>query len=162
MLPTPERPTIHSDIALMSWRNVCVALWHADPTVAGVDALDVHYRAMAQANPNGFAVCVIVADDVSLPDEQVRRSISATMSSIGPHVLGMCGVHETKGFRGAAIRSVLTAMVMMSRAPYKTITVATTDHAAAWLAKWVDPEATPSELRGIIGQFRKVVEARHP
>lgn len=162
MLPSPDSPIIQHDIAIMTWRNLIVALWHDTVTLSGVAELTNVYRRMVEHYPSGFASCVIVADGVGLPEDACRRGIATTMTEIAPHVLGMCGVQEAKGFRGAAIRSVITALVMMSRAPYKTATVATTDEACEWLAKVMRPEVSASQIRQAMAQFRQIVEARRP
>jgi hypothetical protein len=147
--------------AIMSMGNLCVAVWMTDPSVEAVNAISDVYRDLYERYPDGFVVCVIVENAVPLPEEPVRKAISGAMKGVQSRVIGMCGVQEATGFRGAALRSVITALVMMSRVPYKTATVATVAEASNWLAPFLVPGTTPAQISSAITQFRlSVAEKR--
>jgi hypothetical protein len=152
---TPPEPRIIKDgLAYTTWHNLCIGLWREQATVAAADELGRQYRTMARTHPSGFAVLVIVEATVGIPDDPSRRAISDAMKDVGKQVLAMCGVQEATGFRGAAIRGAITAMVMMSRVPYKTTTVASVESASQWLAPFIVPTVTAGTLASAVGFFR--------
>src|SRR5688572_5603271 len=143
-----------NDLGVMTWRNMVVGVWYEKPTMESVASLAAVYRAMADKYPTGLVVCIIVEDGITLPDQAARKAIADAMKSVEHSVSAMCGTQEATGFLGAAIRSVILGMVLMSRVPYKTGTVATVKQGADWLAPFVIPESSPQQIASTIHEFR--------
>jgi hypothetical protein len=161
-MKSPELRAVRDDISIMTWRNLLVGVWTDRPTFGGVAELRSQFESMHVQCPAGFACCIIVEKDISgpLPEEAVRNAIAELNKEFQNDLLGLCGVQEASGFRGAAIRSVFTALLIMSRMPCKTTTVATTREAADWLAPLLKHTLSPGEILAAIQQFRADAEAK--
>jgi hypothetical protein len=154
----PETRLVREDLAIMSYGKLLVGMWSGNPTLKSATEMAAHYRHMQAQFPEGFVACAIVEDGVPLPDDSVRKVIGDLMKTMDKHIVAMCAVQEATGFRGSAIRSVLTALVLISRPPYKNTTLKSVSEAAQWLAPFV-PDVTANQIETAIAQFRSQTRA---
>jgi hypothetical protein len=149
--------------AIMTMGNLVVGVWTGEPNIVACNAMADVYRGLYQRFPDGFAICVIVENAVPLPDETVRAALSSLQKEIQSRVAVMCGVQEATGFRGAAIRSVLTALTIMTRVSYKNATVQSVAEAGPILAPYTVPPLKSPQIVSAIAQFRaSIPERRRP
>jgi hypothetical protein len=151
---TPEVRLCVDGFSLGTWQNLAVGVYSQAATVAAAEGGRREYEAMARRFPDGFVIMIIVEDNIPLPDHDARIAIAEAMQFASPYVIASCAVHEARGFRGIAIRSVITALMAASRAPYPSSTFSTVEEAAEWLAQYISPPTTPGELVAKVAAFR--------
>lgn len=156
--------TLQPSVALASWQRAFIGIWRGRPTVPAAEEVGRQYRRMMGNCPDGFGVLFIIEEHIPMPDEPTRRAIAAAMESVGSAILGMAGVQEGTGFRGAAIRSVLTALNAMTSAPYPRKLAATVAEAAAWLSPILSHNTKKlvraTDLRDVVAELRETIADR--
>jgi hypothetical protein len=125
-----------------SFSNICVVVWRGVPTLDAIERVGASYTRMRGEFPTGFAPIVIVEDGVGLPEEPVRQKMADLMDRQGKSILSMAGVQEASGFRGSAIRSVLTAINLLSTATYPRKFFASVEQAVLWVLPYANPSST--------------------
>jgi hypothetical protein len=153
----PKMTKIVDNLAMGEWENVCIFVYFGQPSIGSAQSAAEGYRSMGERHPDGLVSVVVVQEGVPLPDPDVRRTVSEVMKEVAPSIRAMCGVYESSGFIGAAMRSVITAMTLMSKASYRTNTVSNVRDAAAWIAPFVRPARTVAQAEVALQQFRKQV-----
>lgn len=140
------------------WGNLVIGVWRGEPTLEAIRFHSQCYNEAAKRTPKGMYVMIIVEDGVPLPNESCRKAISSVMENIERDVVAMVGVQEATGFRGAAIRSVITSLSMLSRVPYKTTTVATVREAARWVGGLMKPPVAFNLIEDAVTELRTSIE----
>lgn len=153
--------SINEALLVGSFGNICVVIWRSPPTIAAVERVSLEYSRMKSQFPSGFAPVIIVEDGVGLPDEAARKGLADLMDMYGRSMFCMAGVQEATGFRGAAIRSVLTAIDMLSQAPYPRRLFATVEQAAPWLTQhcMAQPNSAPITAGSLIAAVTELRRA---
>jgi len=159
---TPEIRASGPALTLGAWANVCVAFIHGALDIADVQIVSKVYEAMAQENPSGFLTVVVTSDINAMPADSARKAVAELMRGMEKKVLGMIGIVETTGFRGAAIRSIMTAMTMISRAPYPTKISSSLAEAAPWMSRYVRPSVKVDVLMNNLNHLKALARARAP
>jgi hypothetical protein len=156
--------TLQPSLALASWQRVVLAIWRGLPTVPAAEEAGRHYRRMTGTCPEGFAVVIIVEEQVDLPDEPTRRAVTAAQESVGSAIVAMACVQEGSGFRGTVLRTVLHAVNAMTSAPYPRKLVSTVPEATTWvsarLSHGANKQTRATELRDVISAFRATIANR--
>ena len=134
----------------------------------GVDKDPIPGKRLAVMRVNRGLIDAVNAIDPALTVATVQdytrvaaRSLVATIKII-PFGIPEKTVQEATGFRGAAIRSVILALAMTARVPYKTTTVATVREASSWLVPFISPVVQPSQIEEAITTFRRELARSHP
>ena len=142
-----KRISITPGFSLGSLGPLAISVWESDPRVE--DALQAVQllRNLAQTHPR-IQVLAVLGADCRLPREQVREILGEGPKSLGSQVAAVAHVIEGEGFRGAALRGVLTGMGMVIRARYPQEAFRDIPSAAVFLAREGDLRA-PSIVRGV-------------
>jgi len=92
--------------------------------VGGLEALATRCRC-------GTGALLIINSDCAPPSEEARRYIKAELARSS--MVAAAQVVEGTGFRGAAMRAVLSMLQLASRAPYPMAVFSEVPEAATWL-----------------------------
>lgn len=146
----------------IAWfRNVQIVLSSEAPTIKAMTEIARQLELLGVACPGGHACLLIVQSTVRPPSQEIRKFIAqklaaSTMTAAAQVVLGT-------GFRGAAMRSMLSVLQLALRPPYSMGIYGSVSDAASWLhGQLVAVGApTPSAVQlhrvaqGLVSRFRE-------
>jgi hypothetical protein len=160
----PRVLSTNAGLVVGAFGNICVVVWSAVPTPRTVDGLGSEYARM-RSECVKFGTIVIVEDGVGLPDDLARKGLASLMDSFKASMLCMGGVQEATGFRGAAIRSAITAIHMLSEAPFPRTVTATVEECCSWIvshcpARISGAPMTSYALVGGIAEIRREAKGK--
>ncbi len=128
----PRLFLLNSGLIVGAYGNICIIVWRAAPTNATAEQVGGEYGRMRSESPK-FGTIIVVEEASGLPDERARKIIANHMDTFKSSMLCMGGVQEATGFRGAAIRSAMTAVNLLSTAPFPRTVTATVEECANWV-----------------------------
>jgi hypothetical protein len=145
------------DHLVATWGELLVIIWREVTTLAGVKAAGGAYEEHAAQRPGGVLLLTIIEEHAALPDARVRRELSQLLASGKGRTKRSALAYEGKGFRAAAVRSVVTSLSQLIGSPYPHRVFATVDQALEFL----EP-AAPSRSAMLEGvrTLRQTYEAR--
>jgi len=133
-----EPPTILAldrDHLVATWRDVVLVNWRiATAPAAPRELRDITER-FIDARPSGIAWFVIIEAAAPLPSAEARESLAGTLRDFGGRMHASAVVMEGQGFRAAAVRSVVTGVVLVSRLPHPHRVFHAAPEGCAWLEK---------------------------
>ncbi len=132
------RPAMIHDVAkdhlMVTWKNVVVAIYKHETTVAGVASVKRVYNTCVAAHPGGVFLITIVEQGAPMPPSEVRDLLANFLEGGTGKTLMSAVVHEGSGFRAAAVRSVVTGLAMLARLSYPHQVFGSVEVAARWFA----------------------------
>jgi hypothetical protein len=112
-----------------------------DGTASADDYRAIERLVAERATRLGKLGCIaVIPQGPKIPSEDQRRVIDGTLSRLAPHLAGLAWVVEERGFQGAAVRGVLTALSLYGGRPYPTHVSSTVEGALGWLGGKLAPE----------------------
>src|SRR5687768_17012946 len=109
-----EREIITPQYGLALHGPILLQLWErATPDEGAREAVALAAR-LAETSEPAVATLVIVAEESSLPSSAARDILATLPGALGRGV-GIALVREGSGFRSAAVRAVLTGLMLVSR-----------------------------------------------
>ena len=139
------------------WRNILIYVWRK---TTRPEVVDEHRRYVENHVAKGrgpLAIVCIIEDKTEVPDGPTRDKLAGVLQAMGP--LGTCGamVYEGTGFRGAAVRSVVSVLNALARQPFPYKSFAHIEAAAPWLATIHNDgkgPVTAADLIGVVARLR--------
>jgi hypothetical protein len=107
----------------------------------------------------GYAA-VIEADAQLLMPADIRNGFNALVKRYSPRFTGAAIVFEKTGFQATAVRSVVTAINLASRATHPNHVFADLREGVSWLSQMTPGEPTAGGLLQIIQQLRLSLTSR--
>lgn len=160
----PTLLTIGQAHAVARFRNVLATVWRDESSVKAAEDIGEQYRRAMTGAGERFAIVVVIEAQTPLPGDDVRRTVLEVMERHASSIACMTAVLEVSGLRGAAMRSVLAALSLASRAPYLTKICATVTEAAEWISTETPckegPPLTADSIESFITAFRAAIKGR--
>jgi len=160
VLSNSPRVTVrHVDFeqCLVWFGNVEIILSLKPPTLDFMRKIISELEALAKQCGRGTGALLVIRSDVDPPTEEARTYIRQELAKSS--MLAAAQVVEGKGFRGAAMRSVLTMLQLASRAPYPMKIFDGVPIGARWLAMELRKRAgdapDPAELERVALDVRR-------
>jgi len=116
------------------WESVFMIVWRHETTAQAVEQLIALMPRFA-ARVSQFTLVVVVEDGASVPSAALRERIAAGLQAAAPYIDISAVVHEGRGFRAAAVRSVLAGLTLVVRPPYGHKVFARVDEASRWIGR---------------------------
>jgi hypothetical protein len=138
-----EAPRILVDspvVRVATWREVFAATWHTAGAAADVRGANAVQRAFSQrlGRDERMITLSIVGPGASvLLDGDVRREVEAGTREFTPRLKAAAVVIAATGFSAAAIRSIVSAIVLLNRPAYPTRVFDGEDAACKWAATFL-------------------------
>ena len=130
---------------------VLIQLWQeGTPDQGAMKAVEAA-EALSRQQHTKVGSLIIVTEHASLPSPRARSILADLPSRLG-RASGVALVREGEGFRSAAVRAVMTGIMMFSREPVPHQIFASIDDAIAWLCGLVD--ASPGPLAESLATLR--------
>lgn len=145
---------VEKDHLMVTWKNVVVAIYKHETTVAGVASVKRVYNTCAAAHPGGVFLITIVEQGAPMPPSEVRDLLANFLEVGSGKTLMSAVVHEGSGFRAAAVRSVVTGLAMLARLSYPHQVFGSVEVAARWFASASASGLNADELAEAIAEAR--------
>ncbi len=136
---SPKLVHAEPDYALGSLGPVYVVIWRNETTLAGARHLAsgfAEFRTPGKAH----GLVTIIEQGAPLPPAEPRDIIASFLKAASEHLVVSAVVFEGEGFRGAAVRGVVTGLTMLARQSYPHRVFATIDEASSWYADNSPPD----------------------
>jgi hypothetical protein len=159
MQPIPALRTPNSAGATLE--NVVVFFTRAAPAPDVIARLSAQVDVVARRHPQGTGYLHVIAprEGASLGDDAAaREGFTGIMRRAEPHGRGAAVVIERDGFLGAALRAMITTIVLAVRPKIPIKVFAAVEEAAAWLATTLANAGAPgpaaAELVAAVRELR--------
>jgi hypothetical protein len=156
--------TFDADHCIATYNGTFVQIWRASTTSRAVSGLRSAARAHAARWPGPISAVILIEQAASLPDGDMRKQVAAFWSDLGARLLCTAVVQEGDGFRAAAVRGLMTGLMLLSRptSPYKIFR--TIGEASAWVVPQLEKagERGSSDLAKTLEALRQRTHGRAP
>jgi hypothetical protein len=137
------------------WRNVLVVAIRALPEADQLHRIHEIQRDVAARFPRGFAALAILPVLSPRPlSKEMREAAELVTGDAPPELLAVAEVIEGRGFVAAAIRSIATGLILVTRPRWPMRIFASVEPAAAWVSAWVEGEGRPTATRRLTEAIR--------
>lgn len=170
---SPRSQVIRSDVGTLSTRFGVVEVYSKDPgfvvavigryfvqivkDCATTTTVSLQRRALADLalryDKFGY-ICLIEPEAKLLIPPDIREGLNALVKRYSPRFTGAAIVYEKTGFQATALRSVVTAINVASRATHPNHVFSDLREGTTWLGKLTPHEPTPSGLANVVQQLR--------
>jgi hypothetical protein len=140
------------------WRSLVVVAWRGITTLDRAQRLNALMAEVCAAHP-AVGILLVIEPMATPPGPDTRPLFAAAMRQHGAKMKGVAYAVLTGGFSGAAVRSAITAISFVARAPYPTRTFSSVDDAATWLASRLAPELTQAQIQAAAATVRDAPQA---
>jgi hypothetical protein len=137
--PSPSPPVVSlvhtdADFAVGRVADIIVIHWHTTPTPPSAQRLDVMLgRAFAGLGGKPGVIMPIVHSANPAPDGESRRALEATVARFDRSVARVAYVVLGSGFQSAALRAVITGLMIAARPSHTTKVFPTVAAAVDWV-----------------------------
>jgi hypothetical protein len=118
---------------MATWRNLAIAVWGTQGTVALAKKLDLMSADFIKVHPEGVSSVNFITKRAPLPDAAAREEFSKITGRYAANVACVGTVLDGSGFWVSAMQSFLTGLHLFSRRPFKTHYCLTIGELARWL-----------------------------
>jgi hypothetical protein len=118
---------------MASWKNIAVHVWTVQATPALVDALDRLSATFTTAHPEGVSAVHIIANNIPLPDADVRERLQRVTNRYASRIACVCHVVEGSGFWASALHGFLTGLHWLTRGTFRLHICSDIAAAARWV-----------------------------
>lgn len=143
--------------AFASLGEVFLILWRGPIELEVVKRLDSHFGNFCRANPR-HSVMVVIEADSPVPSPAVRAALGRTMTNSSSALLASCVVHEGRGFKSVALRSVATGLGLLARPAYPHRIFSLVANGLQWLSDFHPDQlgrtSDMGESNRLINEFR--------
>lgn len=140
-----------NDLLMATSEHVCIAVWETKPTRDLFEIQKAHLAAAVAREPGRALFLCIVSKGAAPPDQEVRDASSKMVASHGQRLAGCALVIEGTGFRAAITRTVLTGIMIVTRAP---VPITFHDSVAAG-CRWLEARAGGERIRGLTEKIER-------
>lgn len=115
-----------------TWEETFILVWWGAATMSRATEAADEMRAFAASHPGGIALFTVVTHGATPPDSHVRPVFSRAMRDASDRIRGSAYYVPIAGFKGAAVRSVITGLSLLAAESFPTTCHADLERAAAW------------------------------
>lgn len=134
---------------------VFLLVWRGETTSAGVNATEAAMEKMAKMSGDRFGLLTVVEPNAPLPPGEVRDQLAALLGRL-PWITASAVVFEGKGFRAAAVRSVVTGLTLLAKQPYPHKVFGTTEEGTQWLLSTMNLGPSAIAASKVLNEVRKI------
>lgn len=138
--------------ALGAYGPVALSVWDSEPTLEDARGSTRLLGELAKRHER-IGLLAVLGTSCSVPDDEVRSELRRGVTAVAGSVGAVANLVEGLGFRSAALRGVLTSMVLMIRPGYPQKIFGELEPAAAFLA-WHLDGVEPRDLRSALRALR--------
>jgi hypothetical protein len=156
--PEAELLIASPDYAMATWDSIFILIWRHDTTNEGIETLRHKLEHFGRSRPQGLGLVTIVEQEAPMPTSAVREKMAGLMADISKVLKCSAVVFEGTGFRAAAVRGVVTGLMLLARQPYPHKVFASMTDGCSWLGSnlrdkqgW---EVDPRKLTRAIDELR--------
>jgi hypothetical protein len=120
-------------LVLHGWRNIQIASWTAQGTIALVEQLADHSKRFHNKHPEGVSVVHLISKGPALPDGPTRERLKTLMEGNSKTLACVAIVLDGRGFWASAVRSFLVGLRLVSPRTINMQVFSTSEEVAAWL-----------------------------
>jgi hypothetical protein len=129
------------------WNNVLVSVWRDPPTIDDLRFAEKVERELEQRYPDGFVTMIILPTSTGPFPTELREEARRISASHSKRLRAIAEVIESRGFAGAAVRSVAAGMALLTPGDIPIKVFSGVEPAAAWLATFLGKEVRPTAPR---------------
>ena len=155
MTDTIELLSVTDDYLHAAVGPVFLLVWRGETTSAGVNATEIAMEKMAKMSGERFGLLTVVEPNAPLPPGEVRDQLAALLGRL-PWITASAVVFEGKGFRAAAVRSVVTGLTLLAKQGYPHKVFATTEEGTSWLLQNMNLGPTAMPASRVLDEVRKI------
>lgn len=139
------------------WRNVLIYVWRGITRGDAVDESRKYVEGHIAKARGPLGMVIITEAQVQIPDSPTREKLAGVLTAMAPVATCAAMVHEQTGFRGAAVRGIVTVLNTIARQPFPYKSFGDVETASSWLATIHNDGKGPvaaSDLIGVVGRLR--------
>jgi hypothetical protein len=138
------------------WEHFYMDIWRVNTTAVGLNALLQGFHDFRSNFPEGVGLITIVEPGAPLPSAEVRQGAARVLTEVAPYVRYSAVVFEGTGFRAAAVRGVVTSMIMLGRPSYPHRVFGSVTEACNWFQRSFGIEQVDARmLESAIAELRR-------
>jgi len=131
---TDVESLLHADgLALYGFRNLQIASWTAQGTIALVEQLAEHSTRFHQRHPEGVSVVHLISKGPALPDAPTRERLKTLLEGNTKTLACVAIILDGRGFWASAVRSFLVGLRLVAPRTFVMQVFSTPEEVAAWL-----------------------------
>jgi len=142
------------DYLFATWQHLMLAVWRGHTTMDGVREGQRVFHEHIKNHPGGVLLLTVVEDGAPMPDADARNELGKLLQSGAGHTKKSAVVYEGEGFRAAAVRSVVTGILVFSKPPFPHKVFARVAEAAGFLAS-EGGQITGKQLADLVHDVRE-------
>ena len=123
----------NDDRTVATWDHLVFVIWKKETTVEGVNHVWSSIKNRGKTFDKGIIMVAIVKQDAAMPTPEARSRLSSGLNDNELNVKASAVVYEGKGFRSAAVRSVVTGLAMVTKQIFPHKVFGDIDESAQWL-----------------------------
>ena len=139
------------------WRNVLIYVWRGTTRPEVVDESRRYVEGHIAKARGPLAMMIITEAQSQMPDSPTREKLASVLTAMAPVATCAAMVHEQTGFRGAAVRGIVTVLNTLARQPFPYKSFGDVETASTWLATIHNDGKGPiaaSDLIGVVSRLR--------
>jgi hypothetical protein len=151
--------------ALGTWNQVVIAVWRHETKLAAVMDLSARVGECVAKHRQGVRLLQIIEETGIAPGGSARRALAQMHGDFAAHIHRSALVYTKRGFAGAAVRAVMTGVVMVNPPRFAHELFAAIPDALTWIEQDLWPQANPKgamALRSAVERLRAASAALDP
>ncbi|HVW25426.1 MAG TPA: hypothetical protein VHC69_08645 [Polyangiaceae bacterium] len=125
---------LHADgLTVHGFRNLQIASWTAQGTIALVELLAEHSTRFHRRHPEGVSVVHVISKGPALPDAPTRERLKTLLEGNTKTLACVAIILDGRGFWASAVRSFLVGLRLVSPRTFVMQVFSTPEEVAAWL-----------------------------
>lgn len=113
---------------------LAISVWNAPAALEHAEAA-ARLLATVARTQRGILIVAVLGPTTQPPGGPAREVLSAQLGKMGGQIAAAASVFETEGFKGAALRAVVTGILFVVRPGYPQRACTTVTEAASWLSE---------------------------
>jgi hypothetical protein len=140
-----------------SYHRILLTVWAHEPTLPDLQRTYQEVMNLNHAHPSGFTSLVVLRDFFP-PSEEVRVLTAKTLrDATAMRALGI--VYSQAGFGAAALRAVVSGLLLLARARCPGRVFQSGDDAAKWLVSLLSGGGAPMTAEGLVRALSSLNDA---
>lgn len=115
-----------------TWNDTFILVWWGAATMSRATLAAHEMKRFAESRPGGVVLFTVVMPTATPPDGHVRPVFSRAMRDASAHIRGSAYFVPIAGFKGAAVRSVITGLSILAGESFPTTCHADLGRATTW------------------------------
>lgn len=123
------------DYALGAYQNAVIALWRRETKSDAVSALASYIAERSARYPDGIVLLQVIEETAIAPSGVARRALARMHSTHAGSIRRSALVFTKRGFAGAGVRAVMTAVTMIHPPAFQHELFASVRDAIPWIER---------------------------